>query len=151
MLVNVRMTVLASGSRGNATVVAAGGTAVLVDAGLSCRELLKRMAAIGEDPADLKAILITHEHLDHVAGLSVLARKLKIPVFFTEATHRAWVRMLTPQKRMSYKAWLEKMQREREAMESGVEAAAESEPDPCEETRKVNPTALPALEFFEAG
>ena len=45
MLVNVRMTVLASGSRGNATVVAAGGTAVLVDAGLSCREILRRMAA----------------------------------------------------------------------------------------------------------
>ena len=147
------MTVLASGSRGNATVVAAGGTAVLVDAGLSCRELLKRMAATGEDPAGLSAILITHEHLDHVAGLSVLARKLKIPVFFTEATHRAWVRMLTPQKRMTYKAWLEKMQREREAMEAGVEAAPpEAEGEPCEEPpKKVCPTALPALEFFEAG
>jgi len=145
------MTVLASGSRGNATVVAAGRTAVLVDAGLSCREILRRMAAAGEDPATLNAILITHEHLDHVAGLSVLARKLKIPVFFTEATHRAWVRMLTPQKRMSYKAWLEKMQREREAMEAGVEAAAEADAEPCEPAKKVNPTALPALEFFEAG
>jgi phosphoribosyl 1,2-cyclic phosphodiesterase len=147
----MRMTVLASGSRGNATLVAAGRTAVLVDAGLSCREILRRMAAAGEDPADLNAILITHEHLDHVAGLSVLARKLKIPVFFTQATHRAWVRMLTPQKRMSYKAWLEKIQREREAMEAGIEAAPEAEADPCEETKKVNPTALPALEFFEAG
>ena len=148
----MRMTVLASGSRGNSTLVAAGQTAVLVDAGLSCREILRRMAATGEDPANLKAILITHEHLDHVAGLSVLARKLKIPVFFTQATHRAWVRMLTPQKRMTYKAWFEKIQREREAMEAGIEAApAETEPDPCNETQKVNPTALPALEFFEAG
>jgi len=146
------MTVLASGSRGNATVVAAGGTAVLVDAGLSCREILRRMAATGEDPAELDAILITHEHLDHVAGLSVLARKLKIPVFFTHATHRAWVRMLTPQKRMTYKAWLEKMQREREAMEAGVEPApSETDCATDEAPPKVCATALPALEFFEAG
>src|SRR5215469_5262738 len=55
----VRMTVLASGSRGNATMVAAADTAVLVDAGLSCREILKRMAATGEDPGNLDAILIT--------------------------------------------------------------------------------------------
>lgn len=155
------MTVLASGSRGNATVISACGTSVLVDAGLSCREILKRMMAAGEDPAALNAILITHEHLDHVAGLSVLARKLKIPVFFTEATHRAWVRMLTPQKRMTYKAWLEKMQREREAMEAGAAAADEiataaaealQETPAGEELKpKVNPTALPALEYFEAG
>lgn len=107
------MTVLASGSKGNATLVAAGTTSVLVDAGLSCRELLRRMAVAGEDPARLTAILITHEHLDHVAGLAVLARKLNVPVFFTEATHRAWVRMLTPRKTMTYAQWLEKLQRER--------------------------------------
>src|ERR1700684_43273 len=116
----MRMTVLASGSKGNATVIAAGSTRILVDAGMSCRELMKRMAQVGEDPEALDAILITHEHLDHVAGLSVLARRLKIPVFFTPATHRAWVRMLTPQKRMTYKAWLEKMQRERAALEAGT-------------------------------
>ena len=108
------MTVLASGSKGNATVVSAGGTKVLVDAGLSCRELLRRMAAVGEEASELDAVLITHEHLDHVAGLAVLARKLNIPVFFTEATHRAWVRMLTPRKTMSYAAWLDMMQREKE-------------------------------------
>ena len=116
------MTVLASGSKGNATVVSAGGTRLLVDAGLSCRELLRRMALAGEDPAGLTAILITHEHLDHVAGLAVMARKLRIPVFFTEATHRAWVRMLTPRKTMSYAQWLEKMQRER--AERNAEAPA---------------------------
>lgn len=107
------MTVLASGSKGNATIISAGRTSLLVDAGLSCRELLRRMAVVQEDPAGLTAILITHEHLDHVAGLSVLARKLGIPVFFTEATHRAWVRMLTPRKTMTYAQWLETMQRER--------------------------------------
>lgn len=107
------MTVLASGSKGNAAVVSAGATSVLVDAGLSCRELLRRMAAVGQDPAALTAILITHEHLDHVAGLAVLARRFHIPVFFTEATHRAWVRMLTPRKTMTYAQWLDQLQRER--------------------------------------
>ena len=86
----MRMTVLASGSKGNSTVIATERTRVLVDAGLSCRELLKRMQTAGEDPEKLNAILITHEHLDHVSGLAVLARRLNIPVFFTEPTHRAW-------------------------------------------------------------
>jgi phosphoribosyl 1,2-cyclic phosphodiesterase len=116
------MTVLASGSKGNATVIAAGTTRILVDAGMSCRELMRRMAAVGEDPEKLDAILITHEHLDHVAGLAVLARKLKVPVFFTEQTHRAWVRMLTPKTTMSYAKWLEKMEQERavRAMETAM-------------------------------
>jgi phosphoribosyl 1,2-cyclic phosphodiesterase len=107
------MTVLASGSKGNATLISAGATKLLVDAGLSCRELLKRMALVGEDTAELDAILITHEHLDHVAGLSVLARRLNVPVFFTEATHRAWVRMMTPRTTMSYAKWLERVQEEK--------------------------------------
>jgi phosphoribosyl 1,2-cyclic phosphodiesterase len=111
----VQMTVLASGSRGNATVIAAAGTRLLVDAGLSCRELLRRMAMVGEDPAQLDAILITHEHLDHVAGLAVLARRLGIPVFFTEATHRAWVRMVRPKTTMSYAKWMDLMQEQKQA------------------------------------
>jgi phosphoribosyl 1,2-cyclic phosphodiesterase len=109
------MTVLASGSKGNATVIAAGSTRILVDAGLSCRELMRRMVLAGEDPEALDAILITHEHLDHVAGLSVLARRLKVPVFFTEQTHRAWVRMLTPRTTMGYAKWLDMMEKQREA------------------------------------
>jgi phosphoribosyl 1,2-cyclic phosphodiesterase len=74
----MRMTVLASGSKGNSTVISSSRTRVLVDAGLSCRELLKRMSIAGEDPAQLNAILVTHEHQDHIAGLSVLARRLNI-------------------------------------------------------------------------
>ena len=101
------MTVLASGSKGNSAVIASAETRVLVDAGLCCRELLKRMAMANEDPSALDAILITHEHTDHVAGLSVLARRLRIPVYFTEPTHRAWVRQMTPRTTMTYAKWLE--------------------------------------------
>jgi phosphoribosyl 1,2-cyclic phosphodiesterase len=109
----MRMTVLASGSKGNSTVIASGRTRVLVDAGLSCRELLRRMEIAGEDPAKLDAILITHEHVDHVAGLAVLARRLGVSVYFTEPTHRAWVRMLTPRTTMTYAKWLDQMHAEK--------------------------------------
>ncbi len=86
------MTVLASGSRGNCTVLSSSGASVLVDAGISCRETIKRMRDSGEDPHKLKAIVISHEHNDHVAGLQVLARKLQIPVYITEATYHSWRR-----------------------------------------------------------
>src|ERR1700722_142324 len=119
----MRMTVLASGSKGNSTVISSSRTRVLVDAGLSCRELLKRMSLAGEDPAQLDAILITHEHQDHLAGLSVLARRLNIPVFFTEPTHRAWVRMLTPRTTMTYAKWLDHVQREKEARATAIAAS----------------------------
>jgi len=118
----MRMTVLASGSKGNSTVISSSRTRVLVDAGLSCRELLRRMAVAGEDPASLDAILVTHEHQDHIAGLAVLARRLNIPVFFTEPTHRAWVRMLTPRTTMTYARWLDHVQREKEGRAAAVAA-----------------------------
>jgi phosphoribosyl 1,2-cyclic phosphodiesterase len=119
----MRMTVLASGSKGNSTVISSSRTRVLVDAGLSCRELLKRMVVAGEDPEKLDAILITHEHQDHIAGLAVLARRLKIPVFFTEPTHRAWVRMLTPRTTMTYAKWLDHVQREKEVRAATIAAS----------------------------
>jgi len=122
------MTVLASGSKGNSTVISSSRTRVLVDAGLSCRELLRRMALAGEDPSTLDAILITHEHQDHIAGLGVLARRLRIPVFFTEPTHRAWVRMLTPRTTMSYAKWLDHVQREKEARAQSVASTPAHDP-----------------------
>jgi phosphoribosyl 1,2-cyclic phosphodiesterase len=129
----VRFTVLASGSKGNCTVVSGGRTRILVDAGLSCRELFKRMKLAGEDPATLDAIVITHEHQDHVNGLAVAARKLGIPVYFTEATHRAWMRWLTPRRQMTYAEWLEQCRRqsaERQAEPAAQEASfQEGEPD----------------------
>ncbi len=88
----VSITVLASGSGGNCSVVSAGGTTLLVDIGLSCKETCKRMAERGIDPASMTAILITHEHSDHVSGLYVMAKKFGIPVFMTGATHHAWSR-----------------------------------------------------------
>ena len=86
----VRITVLASGSRGNCAVFSNSRASILVDAGLSCRETFKRMKESGEDPRKLKAIVISHEHGDHVAGLPVLARKLQVPVYITEATYQSW-------------------------------------------------------------
>jgi phosphoribosyl 1,2-cyclic phosphodiesterase len=174
----MRMTVLASGSKGNSTVISSSQTRVLVDAGLSCRELMKRMAVAGEDPTALDAILITHEHQDHVAGLGVLARKLGIPVYLTEPTHRAWVRMITPRRTMSYAEWLDRVQQEKEAraqaaaleaagvqaglcdsMSAAVESAAaepEEDVDPDEpasrpERAKPDPAFLPSVEYFHSG
>lgn len=89
---SVRMTVLASGSRGNCTVISSGDAIILVDAGLSCRETIRRMKTAGENPHQIKAIVISHEHADHVAGLEVLARKLKVPVYMSEATYQSWRR-----------------------------------------------------------
>jgi len=88
----VSVTVLASGSKGNSTLISTGGTRLLVDAGLSCRELLRRLALGGDSSSNLDAILITHEHSDHVAGLNVLAKRLKVPVYMTGATHEAYRR-----------------------------------------------------------
>src|SRR5438445_9942112 len=88
----VSVSVLASGSRGNSAIIRSATTTILVDAGISCRETFKRMKAAGDDPHILSAILITHEHTDHVYGLAVLARKLNVPIFMTGATHQAWAR-----------------------------------------------------------
>ena len=86
----VSVTVLASGSKGNCTLVSSSGTRLLVDAGLSCRELLRRMRLCGEDPRAIDAILITHEHTDHIGALYVLAKRLKVPVYITEPTYHAY-------------------------------------------------------------
>jgi phosphoribosyl 1,2-cyclic phosphodiesterase len=123
------------------------------------------MRSAGEDPASLDAILVTHEHQDHVQGVAVLARKLGIPVYFTEGTHRAWVRWITPRKRITYADWLEQRKleadrkREIEAAGLTINASEISDPDLCEtdlcdeeEAAAVkDPAALPVLNFFAAG
>lgn len=82
---------LASGSAGNAAFLSTSKTRVLIDAGLSVKELTRRLAEIGETPEDLDAILITHEHSDHIAGLPRLVRarakkKKPIAVFISRLT-----------------------------------------------------------------
>jgi phosphoribosyl 1,2-cyclic phosphodiesterase len=88
------ITVLGSGSGGNCTVVSSARTRLLVDAGLSCRETFRRMRAAALDPESVGAILISHEHSDHVGGVLVMAKKLRIPVYMTGATHQAWSRQV---------------------------------------------------------
>ena len=176
----VRFTVLASGSKGNSTVVSGGRTRILVDCGLSRRELFRRMKLAGEEPETLDAIIITHEHMDHINGLSVTARKLGIPVYFTEATHRGWMRWLTPRRQMTYAQWLEQCRKQAAERQAEADAAAEEgepddpetepefqsaaelqpppAPDPTTEpasdrppSRKQDPTWLPSVEYFQAG
>ncbi len=90
----VSVSVLASGSRGNTAIVESSKTRILVDAGISCRETFKRLKSLGQDPQALSAVLISHEHSDHVYGLATLAKKLRVPVFMTGATHQVWARSL---------------------------------------------------------
>jgi phosphoribosyl 1,2-cyclic phosphodiesterase len=79
---------LNSGSNGNCYYIGNGSEAVLVDAGISCRETEKRMAKLGLEMEHVKAIFISHEHRDHISGLPVLAKKYRLPVYISEATLR---------------------------------------------------------------
>jgi len=82
----VKLCVLASSSSGNCTFIGTERTRILVDAGLSRKETFERLAQVGEDPEGLDAIVITHEHSDHVCGLVSIAKKLKIPIFLSRLT-----------------------------------------------------------------
>ncbi|MEO5858365.1 MAG: MBL fold metallo-hydrolase [Pyrinomonadaceae bacterium] len=86
----MKFTVLGSGSTGNAVLISSERTNVLVDAGLSAKEILRRLAAVGVDPADLDAILITHEHSDHAGGLRVLLASVNCPVYISGETKDAF-------------------------------------------------------------
>jgi phosphoribosyl 1,2-cyclic phosphodiesterase len=142
--------------------------------------MFRRMRLAGEDPATLDAIIVTHEHSDHVSGLAVTARKLGIPVYFTEGTHRAWVRWLSPRKQMTYAQWLEQCRQQAatrmaeadtspedtdtEEAEAGsdpalnpaedVKAVPEAQSPPAKEGNgapQKDPTSLPSVEYFAAG
>jgi len=86
----IRFTVLGSGSTGNAVLISTEKTNVLVDAGLSAREILRRLAVVGVDCEKLDAVLVTHEHSDHAGGLRVLLRSLKCPVYVSKNTEDAY-------------------------------------------------------------
>jgi len=85
----MKFCVLGSGSKGNATYLESGETRVLIDAGMSGIELQRRLASIGVALPDIDAILITHEHNDHVHGVGVLSRRARIPVYANPATFSA--------------------------------------------------------------
>lgn len=83
---SVRMVVLGSSSSGNSTLVETGEGSVLVDAGFSCREITRRLSTVGVDAGDLRAVLLTHEHTDHVSGVRVLARRYDLSVIASPGT-----------------------------------------------------------------
>lgn len=85
----MRFCVLGSGSKGNATFIEAGSTRVLIDAGFSAIEIERRLDSIGIQAESLSAILITHEHTDHIQGVSVLSRRHRLPVFASPAALKA--------------------------------------------------------------
>lgn len=82
----MKFSVLASGSTGNSLYIEAGDLRILVDAGLSGKQLEQRLQLIGITPSMLSAIFVTHEHIDHVKGLGVLSRRYQLPVYMNEKT-----------------------------------------------------------------
>jgi len=85
----MRVQALSSGSRGNLTYLEIGGFKFLVDLGISCKECERRMTEAGIDPTSIDAIFITHEHADHVNGVSVFSRRYKTPAYISK---KAWQR-----------------------------------------------------------
>ncbi len=90
----MKICLLASGSKGNAVYIETGGTRLIIDAGLSATEILKRLALIGVEASSIHGILISHDHSDHTRGTGTLARKLKIPVLVSYRTRKAVEKLL---------------------------------------------------------
>ena len=86
-----RFCTFASGSTGNAALVSSGDTHILIDMGISCRRIVQSLSLLGIAPGDLAAVMITHEHNDHIAGLATYIKKYKTPVITTSATARQLV------------------------------------------------------------
>jgi phosphoribosyl 1,2-cyclic phosphodiesterase len=89
--VSVKLTILGSGSSGNCAYIETAEARILVDAGFSPRQIRQRLAGIGRTPENLTAILITHEHSDHIAGLLGIADKFQIPVYCNRDTQDATI------------------------------------------------------------
>ena len=86
---DLQVVMLASGSKGNAALISSSRQRFLVDIGISCRELTKRMKEICVSPEELDGVFITHEHVDHVRGLETFLKKYQVPVYSSMHTWRA--------------------------------------------------------------
>ena len=86
----MKFTVLGSGSTGNAVLISSDKTNVLVDAGLSAREIIRRLGEVGVDSTEVDAVVLTHEHGDHASGLRVLLRSINCPVYVSGATRDSY-------------------------------------------------------------
>lgn len=84
--IDLRLCALASGSKGNSIFIEGGDARILVDAGLTGKEIASRLNSIGIDPQSLDAILVTHGHRDHVSGVGVMARRYNLPVYTAYGT-----------------------------------------------------------------
>jgi phosphoribosyl 1,2-cyclic phosphodiesterase len=87
---------LYSGSSGNSLFIATEETKILIDAGLSGKRIIEALRSIGENPSELSAILITHEHSDHTKGAGIISRKFDIPVYANENTWEAMESEISP-------------------------------------------------------
>lgn len=85
----IKFAYLGSGSRGNAAVIETGGTRVMLDCGFTVKETVRRLARLGIEPEDIDAVLVTHEHSDHIAGVGPFARRYALPVWLTDGTLRS--------------------------------------------------------------
>ena len=84
----MKIAILSSGSKGNSSFIESRNQAILIDAGLSAKRLLSRMDDVGADYKNLNGIVVTHDHSDHIKGVGILARKLRIPVYIHEANYK---------------------------------------------------------------
>ena len=89
MAKDLQVVMLASGSKGNAALISTDSQRFLVDLGISCRELVKRMQQVGACPEELGGVFITHEHVDHVKGVVTFAKKYQVPLYASQGTWRA--------------------------------------------------------------
>lgn len=95
------ITTLASGSSGNSLLITGGGTHILIDAGISCRRITTALNELHVDPMSLAAVLITHEHTDHVCGLATMVKKLPVPIYTSVGTaYQLTHRMGIPEERV---------------------------------------------------
>jgi phosphoribosyl 1,2-cyclic phosphodiesterase len=85
----MKISILGSGSGGNSTFVESDGTKILIDAGFSCKKIEEKLCCINENLCDIDALLITHEHADHISGAGIISRKYNIPIYITRESYHA--------------------------------------------------------------